>query len=159
MNPQAATLLYTSSIPFSTNRVRAAAMYCSDGRFGEQVDQLLHDGLDLPCYDRLAVPGGAACLAGHFYAYREEEAVVEQLRFLINVHKLQRLVLVAHENCAFYTERLHISPVVLETQQYDDLVKAVGRVRQQFGRQLDVTAVFARLDGDSVCFEMMETRT
>src|SRR5688500_8186023 len=79
MKPEAATLLYTSSIPFSANRVRAAAMYCSDGRFGEQVDQLLHDGLDLPCYDRLAVPGGAACLASHFYAYREEEAVLAPL--------------------------------------------------------------------------------
>src|SRR5690606_37714832 len=97
MKPEAATLLYTSSIPFSANRVRAAAVYCSDGRFGEQVDQLLHDGLDLPCYDRLAVPGGAACLAGHFSAYREEEAVLEQLRFLVTIHKLQRLVLVAHQ--------------------------------------------------------------
>ena len=29
--------------------------------------------LGLPRYDRLAVPGGAACLAGYFATYREEE--------------------------------------------------------------------------------------
>ena len=35
----------------------AAAVYCSDGRFGEHVDDFLHNALKLPRYDRLAVPG------------------------------------------------------------------------------------------------------
>jgi hypothetical protein len=88
----------------------------------------MHLALKLPRYDRLAVPGGAACLASHFSAYREEEGVIEQLRFLVHVHDLERVVLVAHEGCAFYTERLHVSPLQLESQQYDDIKKAVRRV-------------------------------
>lgn len=72
-----------SPIPFDENRIRAAAVDCSDGRFGEQIDHLLHVRLQLPLYDRLVVPGGAACLAGHFNAYREEEGVAQQLRFLV----------------------------------------------------------------------------
>ena len=75
--------VYQSSVRFDENRIRAAAIYCSDGRFGEQCDDFLHNALQLPRYDRLAVPGGAACLAGHFLAHREEDALVEQLRFLI----------------------------------------------------------------------------
>ena len=134
---------FESSVRFDANRIRAAAVYCSDGRFGEQFDDLLHNALQLPRYDRLAVPGGAACLARHFATYREEEGVFEQLRFLVDVHGLERVVLIAHEDCAFYTERLHVSPLQLETQQREDMEKAVRRVRS-LSRTLSVSAFFAR---------------
>jgi hypothetical protein len=99
--------------------------------------------LKLPRYDRLAVPGGAACLANHFVTHREEEGVVEQLKFLIQCHRLERVVLIAHEGCAFYTERLRISPLQLESQQREDMKKAVRRVRA-IHRDLMVEGVFAR---------------
>jgi hypothetical protein len=143
---------FTSPLSFNSARVHAVAVYCSDGRFGEQVDDFLHRGLGLPRYDRLAVPGGAACLAGHFNTYREEDGVKEQLRFLLAVHQVRRVVLIAHEGCAFYSERLHISPLQLESKQREDMVKAVRRV-QGLGRELEVTAFFARLNGNTVCFE------
>ncbi len=146
---------FDSTIPFYPQRVQAAAVYCSDGRLGEQVDELLHLALGLPRYDRLAVPGGAACLAGHFATYREEEGTIEQLRFLLTVHEARRVVLIAHEGCAFYTERLHVSPLQLETQQHDDLVKAIRRVRQ-FGLDMDVLAFFARRHGEVIRFERVE---
>ena len=144
-----------SSIPFDANRIGAAAVYCSDGRFGEQVDELLFQALKLPRYDRLAVPGGAACLAGHFAAYREEEGVSEQLRFLVNVHEIRRVVLIAHEACAYYTEWLHVPPTQLESRQREDLSKAIRHV-QRFGIDLDVSAYFARRQGDGVAFERVE---
>jgi hypothetical protein len=146
---------FESTIPFDPQRVQAAAVYCSDGRLGEQVDQLLHEALGLPRYDRLAVPGGAACLAGHFATYREEEGTIEQLRFLLTVHEARRVVLVAHEGCAFYLERLRISPLQLETQQHDDLVKAIRRVRR-FGLNVEVLAFFARRRGKAIKFERVE---
>src|SRR5258708_36282290 len=64
MTPRGESLQYRSSIPYDTERIGAAAVYCSDGRFGEQVDDLIFNALNLPRYDRLAIPGGAACLAG-----------------------------------------------------------------------------------------------
>jgi len=64
---------------------------------------------------------GPACLAGYFAAYRDRETVVGQLEFLINVHRLQRVVLIAHEDCAFYTERLDASPLGLDKRQREDL--------------------------------------
>lgn len=148
--------LFQSSLPFDVNRIRAAAIYCSDGRFGDQFDDLLHNGLRLPRYDRLAVPGGAACLANHFAAYREEAAVMEQLRFLFGVHGLEQIVLIAHENCAFYTERLGVSPLQLETQQRDDMKKAVQRIRL-LAEELTVRAYFARIDSDNMIrFESLD---
>ncbi|MEO2018145.1 MAG: carbonic anhydrase [Fuerstiella sp.] len=148
--------LYESSVRFDANRIRAAAVYCSDGRFGEQFDDLLHNALQLPRYDRLAVPGGAACLAGHFTTYREDEGVFAQLRFLVNVHGLERVVLIAHENCAFYSERLRVSPLQLETEQREDIRKAVRKVRS-LSRTLSVNAFFARKHRkDVIRFESVE---
>jgi len=143
MNDQEDRVVYESSARFDENRIRAAAVYCSDGRFGDPFDDFLHNSLELPRYDRLAVPGGAACLAGHFLAFREEEGLVEQLRFLVKVHGIERVVLVAHQDCAFYTERLHVSALQMETQQREDMQTAVQRVRS-FASGLHVEAFFAR---------------
>jgi hypothetical protein len=134
---------FESSVPFDAERIRAAAVYCSDGRFGDQFDELMQRALGLPRYDRLAVPGGAACLANHFVTHREEEGVIEQLRFLVHCHGLERVVLIAHESCAFYTERLHVSQLQLESQQREDMKKAVRRVRA-IERGLRVDGFFAR---------------
>ena len=147
--------VYQSSVRFEEDRIRAVALYCSDGRFGEQIDDFLHNGLRLPRCDRLVVPGGAASLAGHFLAFREEEGLLEQLRFLIRVHDLQRVVLVAHQDCAFYTERLHVPPPQLEARQREDLQAAAERLRS-FSRSLVVDQFFARKHADgAIRFESL----
>jgi hypothetical protein len=143
MHNEAKQVFFESSVRFDSNRIRAAAVYCSDGRFGDQFDELMHQALELPRYDRLAVPGGAACLASHFATFREEEAIVEQLRFLVQVHGLERVVLIAHEDCAFYTQRLQVSPLQLESRQREDMRKAIARVRT-IEPSLRVDAFFAR---------------
>ena len=143
MPKQEYTDMFQCSEKFDANRVGAAAVYCSDGRWGDQCDELLHRGLQLPRYDRLALPGGPACLAASFPVYHEEQAVVEQLRFLVKVHRLERVVLIAHQDCAFYTERLHISREQLEMQQCEDLRRARQRIGSLFER-LTVEAYFAR---------------
>jgi hypothetical protein len=147
--------VFASSKRFDENRIRAAAIYCSDGRFGEQCDDFLHNALKLPRYDRLAVPGGAACLAGHFSSFLEEEALVEQLRFLIGVHGIERIVLIAHQECAFYTERLHMSPLNVEPRQREDLETASSRIRW-LASGLRVETFFARKHADgTIRFETL----
>lgn len=123
--PTDAETFFESQIPFNRSRIRTAVVYCSDGRFGEQVDDLLHVALELPRDDRLSVPGGASCLAQHFVTHREQAAILEQLRFLVEVLQLETVVLIAYEECAFYTQRLRISPWQLESQQRQDFQKAV----------------------------------
>jgi hypothetical protein len=155
MESQSNQLIYDSPVRFDENRIGAAAIYCSDGRFGEHFDDFLHNALKLPRYDRLAVPGGAACLAGHFLTYRDEEYVVEQLRFLVGVHGIERVVLIAHENCAFYTEQLHVSPLLLASQQREDMQKAVQRINS-IAFRLAVDTFFARKCPDGkIRFESM----
>jgi hypothetical protein len=148
-------VVYGSTVPFGSTRIQAAAVYCSDGRFGDQCDDFLHNALGLPRYDRLAVPGGAACLAGHFAAHREEDTLVAQLEFLISAHDLRRVVLIGHEDCAFYTTRLEMSPAGLAERQHEDLAKAAARVRQM-KQDLLVDAYLAIRQGDAIAFERVQ---
>ena len=144
--------VYESVVPFEGERIKAAALYCSDGRWGEQFDDFLHNALGLPRYDRVAIPGGPACLAGHFAAYREEDAVKAQLEFLISAHQIQRVALIAHQDCAFYTTFLDVSSIGLAEQQREDLLKAAARVRE-LGRDLTVDTYFAAIEDGVITFE------
>lgn len=143
--------LYESTVPFDQERVGAAAVYCSDGRFGEQMDEFLHQSLGLPRYDRVAVPGGAACLAGHMMVYHEAAALERQISFLITTHALTRVVLIAHENCGFY-KGLWLGTVTLEQQQAHDLQKAAEFIRSNHPK-MAVDAYFARKVEGNVRFE------
>jgi hypothetical protein len=143
---------YHSPIPFNAERIRAAAVYCSDGRYGEQFDDFLHNALGLPRYDRLAIAGGPGCFAGHFMAFREAEGAAEHLRFLARVHELERVVLIQHEGCAFYREVLNARPAEELRMQTEDLAKAAFRVRQ-LAWGVDVEAYLCRRQGEDVWFE------
>src|SRR5215510_6568503 len=115
---------YQSPIGYEAARMHAAAVYCSDGRIGEHFDDFLQNGLNLPRYDRVALPGGPACLAGHPQAHLEEQGVVDELHFLVEFHQLNRVVLIAHEACAFYSSRLELKDRRMELVQCADLVRA-----------------------------------
>lgn len=146
---------YESPFQYDSTRIRAAAMYCSDGRLGEHFDDFLQNGLKLPRYDRLCLPGGPACVAGHPQAHLEEKGVVDELHFLVEVHKLNRVILLAHQGCAFYTTRLELKEPRLELLQRADLVRAAAFVNRVTGLE-SIEAYFARLVDGKVFFERVE---
>lgn len=146
---------FRSTIPYDRARIHAAAIYCSDGRMGEPFDDFLQTGLKLPRYDRVALPGGPACLADHQQAHVQTQGVVDELKFLIEVHGLKRIVLLAHEGCAFYATRLELKDRRLELLQQADLIRAAAFVRRITGVDR-VEAYFARLSDNSVTFEVVE---
>lgn len=146
---------YESRLPYERSRIHAAAIYCSDGRIGEHFDDFLQNGLNLPRYDRVALPGGPACLAGHPQAHLEEQGVVDELQFLVKFHALKRIVLIAHGGCAFYASRLELKEPRLELVQRADLVRATAFVHRVTGLDA-IEAYFARLDDKAVRFERVE---
>jgi hypothetical protein len=150
--PVAVDMNYTSPIKYDSARIHAAALYCSDGRIGEQFDDFLQTGLSLPRYDRIALPGGPACLAGHPQASLEEKGVVDELHFLVEVHKLKRIVLIQHQGCAFYASRLELKEPRLELLQKADLVRAAAYVHRVTGLER-IEAFYARLNEGVLTFE------
>ena len=125
-----ATPSFVSALPYEAARIYAAAVYCSDGRIGDHVDDFLHNGLGLPRYDRVACPGGPVALSGRFQAFWDARGVEEQLRFLAQVHDVRTVVLIAHANCAYYLKRLSLPPNAVEAAQREDLAKATFTVNR-----------------------------
>lgn len=148
-------MTYESPIPYVSERIRAAAVYCSDGRVGEHFDDFLHQGLELPRYDRVALPGGPGCLAGHTEARLEEERVTDELRFLVEAHGLERVVLIQHEACAFYLSRLRVDAARMEALQRADLVRAAFQIRRVTGL-VRIEGYFARRADGGIAFERVE---
>jgi len=98
--------VFTSLERWHGERIGALALYCSDGRWGEAFDDFCHKHLQIPRYDRWAVPGGPAWLAAPDDGTAFDQAAREQLDFLVRVHELQRIVLITHYACAYYGHRL-----------------------------------------------------
>lgn len=149
---QARSETYESPVAYEGERIHAAAVYCSDGRIGDHVDDFLHNGLGLPRYDRLACPGGPVALTGRFAGFWECRGVEEQLRFLLQVHDVRQVVLVAHQPCAYYLNRLGVPEAGLEAELHKDLDHAAFAVRRA-DPGIEVAAFMAWLDGGTVRFE------
>ncbi|RYG71122.1 hypothetical protein EON77_13145 [bacterium] len=146
---------YVSKLPYNRERINAAAMYCSDGRVGDHFDDFMQHGLSLPRYDRVALPGGPACLAGYTEARLEEEGVIDELQFLVSAHKLTRIVLIQHQGCAFYMNRLKVREQSVEQLQKADLVRAAYTIRHWV--KLDqIEGYFLRQEGQDFIFEPVQ---
>lgn len=146
---------YVSQVPYVKERVQAAAIYCSDGRVGGHFDDLMQHGLSLPRYDRVALPGGPACLAGYTEARLEEEGVIDELEFLVSAHKLTKIVLIQHQHCAFYMSRLKVREQSVEQLQRADLVRAAYTIRHWV--KLDaIEGYFLRQEGKEFVFERVQ---
>lgn len=143
---------FTSALPYESARIFAAAVYCSDGRIGDHVDDFLHNGLGLPRYDRVACPGGPVALSGRFQAFWDARGVEEQLRFLAQVHDVKTVVLIAHAGCAYYLKRMSIAPERLEAEQREDLLKATATINRLMPGA-DVKRYLARIDGTKMRFD------
>jgi hypothetical protein len=145
---------FVSHVPYERERIHAAALYCSDGRVGDHIDDFLHNGLGLPHYDRVACPGGPVALADRFQAFWDARGIEEQIRFLTQVHDVKTIVLIAHEACAYYARRLSIPPDRIEVEQKLDLHKATKTV-ERIAPFVTVKRYMARRHGEAVGFEVV----
>jgi hypothetical protein len=150
--------IFTSTVPFEAERIAAVAIYCSDGRYGDAIDEFMHGHLLLPRYDRLAIPGGAAWLGWRCCASLGHYGLLsDQLDFLMQVHDLRRAVLIAHYGCAYYLRR-HVGDAdSLLPAQIQDLRDAASALRNRYTR-LQVETYLARADGGQVCFTVVPDR-
>ena len=115
-------------------RIGAVAIYCSDGRWGDAVDELCHKCLKIPAYDRFAVPGGPAWVnEADTRRVGLSRTTHEQLQFLVKVHQLHRVVFITHFGCAFYRDRFQCTAHQSLEKQFDDVRAARRIVQKWFG--------------------------
>src|SRR5438477_13122309 len=141
---------YHAAERWHPERIGALALYCSDGRWGEAFDEFCHRHLQIPRYDRWAMPGGPAWLAGQPNEALAQAAKV-QLDFLVKAHELERIVLITHFGCAWYGQKLKLGPRECLPLQTDDTRKAAEMLRS-FYPGMRVDAYLAMRSGNCLSF-------
>ena len=110
--------------PFDAKHPDALAVYCSDGRFTDAVEELLH-GLGHSRLDTLTIPGGPALLDLTSSNLGAADVMREAATFLIRGHHIAHVVLLGHAGCGYYKARFpYESPESMQRRQLDDLRQA-----------------------------------
>ncbi len=85
---------------------RTLAIFCPDGRYARYLDEFFESNLHLEGAHWLAVPGGAASLVGRAVDPRDGDYLWREIGFLVQTHRVDRFVLVFHEDCGHYKRLL-----------------------------------------------------
>jgi len=97
------------------------------------------------------VPGGATWLRLDYDRVWEHDLARRYLRFLVEEHAIRRVILIAHEQCAFYLAH-GVKPDQLYARQLEDL-RVAQRTLAEWYLHLRLEAYYAAPDGDRVRFE------
>lgn len=110
-------------------------VHCGDHRIQAGLYEFLNQSLNLgQNYDLLSLPGGPQCLTLVEYLPKFSWASWKWFRFLAEAHELKRMILIAHQDCAWYKWlplHLHASPEP-RARQEEDLLRARQAVRKDF---------------------------
>lgn len=155
LGPELPIAVFTSTDAWHPERIGALALYCSDGRWGEAFDEFCHHCLHIPRYDRWATPGGPAWLAQRDTHRDFYQPAREQLEFLIRAHELERIVLITHYGCAFYTELMRKEPDECFPIQLKDVHTAARVLRQEFP-SIRVETYLAMRRGKCLSFHVLD---
>ncbi len=147
---------FVASTPYDAAHPSALAIYCSDGRFTESVEQLLHR-LGHARLDTRTMPGGPGLFDVWVAGMTDSAAVATGSKFLIEGHRIQRVIVIAHEGCGYYRKHLGARPQAeLRKKQEDDLrVAARALVGARPGLRVD--GYYARVEGGRVTFDPVAT--
>ncbi|MBI3725172.1 hypothetical protein HY251_14665 [bacterium] len=143
---------FVAEAPFDPEYPRALAIYCSDGRFTDAVEELLersgHERLDT-----LTLPGGSALLDFWTASWSEREAMTHALSFLVEKHGIERVVLIAHAGCGFYREHFRHEPAYLLRERQERDLRLAARLVREAHPELEVDLYFAEPVNGRVAFE------
>lgn len=101
-----ATTVYTTKEPVTDKGSVTLVVSCSSNVYQPVVRQFVESHLGLPAgtYDFLAVPGGPQFLLLTEYLPKFAWAGHRWMKFLIEKHRLKRVVLVSHDDCAWVND-------------------------------------------------------
>ena len=138
--------VYQSSLAWDPQRPQTTIITCVDGRWYPHFQEFARVHLNAgPRTDFVAVPGGIEPLTLIDLVPKDFNFLRRRLESLVEAHGTQRIVAVAHQDCAWYKSR-KLGPVTidLKDRQITDLKRASARLRELF-RGVAVETFYARL--------------
>lgn len=145
---------FVAQAPYQPNYPTALAIYCSDGRFTEAVEELLHH-LGHKRLDTLTLPGGPGLLNPWASSVLESQHVLRSAEMLVQNHGIREIVLLAHAGCGHYRLAFPgLSAAHVKQRQIADLEIAAKALAAD-GRTIH--RYWLEPDGERVRFERLGT--
>jgi hypothetical protein len=98
-------------------------IHCGDYRFQGAFHEFLNQTLKLnENYDLMVIPGGPQSLALSKYLPKFSWSAGKWFRFFMDNHAIRRIILIQHQDCAWYQAlppHLHASPEPRQRQEQD----------------------------------------
>ncbi|MBN8228548.1 hypothetical protein JYK02_13635 [Corallococcus macrosporus] len=143
---------YVSRVPFESVHPKTLAVYCSDGRFTEAVEDLAHH-LGHSRIDTMTLPGGPALLNRWASDYLESAGFTKAANFLIEGHHIEDVLLLAHAGCGYYhAKHSALGPEFAVEQQLKDLHFGAKELQTAYPH-LRIHLFYVRPKGNTVEFE------
>jgi hypothetical protein len=146
-----------ASAPFDPSHPDALAVYCSDGRFTDAVEDLLRS-LGHARLDTMTLPGGAALFEVTTADFAGVETVRRAAGFLVRGHAIKHVVLLAHEGCGYYRARNpHDEPQRIAARQAFDLRSAARWFKANLA-EVTVDLYYASVVEGAVAFGRVDAK-
>ena len=137
------------------NEPAAVVIHCSDPRYQLHFQHFLRESLGLDQYALLAVPGGAQFLTLVEYLPKFSWVGWRWLKFVVDLTKSERVVLIAHDDCRWYiSQRFANDEAHARQRVVDDLRRVRAGLIERFGAR-HVDLYFARLEDGHARFESL----
>ncbi len=150
--------MFLAASPYAATHPKALAIYCSDGRFTEAVEDLARH-LGHARLDTITLPGGPGLLNLLTSGFVDLDAMTRATTFLIRGHAIEHVLLVAHEACGHYRHRNPaLSVDALRAVQLADLALA-GEALASAHPKVRLDLFFARPQAGKIAFEPVARRT
>lgn len=134
------SIAYESDIVWNQERPRILVVACSDGRLQQSLDNFLKNHLGITDYDRLFAPGGPGALARASEEPLRSNHHFGELRFLADIHGVQRIILIFHSAspdgpeqsvCGDYRRLWPLFGIdEIAAKQEEDLQRVVAAIRR-----------------------------
>ena len=138
--------VYESAVRWEPIRPDTTIIMCVDGRWRPHVQEFATAHLKVEGhYDILAVPGGIEPLTLFDLVPKDFSFLRRRLESLVTAHSTERIVAVAHQDCAWYRMK-KVGPIKLDLRerQASDLRRAARWLRETFP-EARVETYYARL--------------
>ena len=129
-------------------------IHCSDPRYQPHFQDFLRSGLKLDRYALVAVPGGPQCFTLAQYLPKFAWAGWRWMKFLVNLTKPSRVILIAHDDCRWYIENRFASASDARDRQIHDLHRAQHDITERFGA-VPIEVYYATLQDGAAHFEKL----
>jgi hypothetical protein len=143
---------FLSDTPYDAGHPRALAVYCSDGRFTQAVEDLLRH-LGHARLDTMTMPGGPGLFNTWEASLLEADQARRAAQFLIRGHGIEHVVLLAHAGCGYYRQKYPGRPPAQMRKSQEDDLRVAAREIAKTRAGLRIALYYASAEGGRVRFD------